>query len=131
MVGVDQDRVPALVAGEVLRRFEQLPAHALALELRQDVQGEFGQVEVVREGQGDVHGPDDLAVDLGHEDHLAFVGVRQLQQFLLRGIGEVIAPPGLHAHLAAHFDGGQEVGGVGPVQGIGDPELFNPYVVCH
>ena len=131
MVRVDQDGVAALVAGEVLRGFEQLPAHALALELRQDVQGEFGQVEVVRERQRDVDGPDDLAADLGHEDDLAFVRVRHLQQFLQRRVGEVVAAPGLHAHPAAHFDGGNEVGGVRPVQRIGDPQLLNPYVVCH
>ena len=123
--------MPALVPGEVFRGLQQLPAHALALELRQDVQGELGQVEVVRERQGDVHGPDDLAVDLGHEDDLALVGVGQLEQLFQRRVGEVVAPPGLHPDLAPHFDGGQEVGGVGPVEGIRDPQLLNPHVICH
>ncbi len=131
MVRVDQDRVAALVAGEVLRGLQQLPAHALALEFGQDVQGEFGQVEVVRERQGDVDGADDLAVDLGHQDDLALVRVRHFQEFFQRRVGEVVAPPGLHAHLAAHFDGGEEVGGVRRVQRIGDPQLLDPYVVCH
>ena len=121
----------ALVAGEVLRGLEQLPAHAPPLEFRQDVQGEFRQVEVLSERQGDVDGPDNLAVDLGHENYLALVGVRHLQEFLQRRVGEIVAAPGLHAHPAAHFDGGNEVGGVRPVQRIGDPQLLNPYVVCH
>ena len=131
MVRVDQDGVPALVPGEVLRGFQQLPAHAAALELGQDVEGEFGQVEVVRERQGNVHGSDDLAVDLGHQDHLAFVGVRHFQQLLQRGVGEVVAPPGLHPDLAAHFDGGKEVRCIRSVQRIRDPELLDPYLVCH
>ena len=79
VVGVDQDCVAALVAGEMLSGLQQLPPHALAPEFRKDVEREFGEVEVVHERQGDVHRPDDHAVDLGHEDHLAFVGVRHLQ----------------------------------------------------
>ena len=121
----------ALVPGEVLGRVKQLPAHAPAPVFRQDVKGEFGEVEVVGERQGNVHGPDNLVADPGHKDDLAFVWVRHLQELLLRGVGEVIAPPRLHAHFAAHFDGGQEVRGIGPVHGVRDPELFNPHVVCH
>ena len=131
MVGVHQDHGAALVPGEVFGGLQQLPAHALALELRQDVQGEFGEVQVVRERQGDVHGPDDLAVDLGHEDDLALVGIRQLEELFQRRVGEVVTPPGLHPDLAPHLDGGEEVRCVGRVQGIGDPQLLDPHVVCH
>ena len=115
--------------GEVLGRVKQLPAHT-HLELRQDVKREFGEVEVVGERQGNVHGPN-IVADPGHKDDLAFVWVRHLQELLLRGVGEVIAAPRLHAHFAAHFHGGQEVRGTGPVHGVRDPELFNPHVVCH
>ena len=131
MVRVDQDGMTALIAGEVLRGFEELAAHSPSLKFRQDVEGEFGQVEVVRERQRDVDGSGDFPADPGHEDDLALVRVRHFQQLFLRRVGEIVAPPGLHSHLASHFDGGNEVGGVCPVKGIRDPQLFNPYVVCH
>jgi hypothetical protein len=38
VVRVDENDVPALVAGKVLSRLEQLPADALALELRKDIE---------------------------------------------------------------------------------------------
>ncbi len=76
-------------------------------------------------------GSHDLAVDPGHQDHLAFIGIRHLQQLLQRGVGQVIAPPGLHPDLPAHFDGGKEVRCIRSVQRIRDPELLDPYLVCH
>ena len=131
MVGVDQDRVAALVPGEMLSGLQQLPPHALAPEFRKDVECELGEVEVVHERQCDVRRPDNHAVDLGHEDHLAFVGVRHLKKLLLRSVGKVIGAPGLHPDPSPHFDGGEKVGGIGRVKGIGDPQLLNPYIVCH
>ena len=131
MVRVDQDRPPAFIAGQVFRGFEQLPAHALALELGEDIQGEFGEVEIIREGQRDIGGADDLSVDAGDEDHLAFIGIRQLKQLFLRRVGQVVTAPRLHPHFAPDFDGGNEVSGVRPLKRIGDPKLLNPYIVCH
>ena len=48
---------PALVPGEMLSGLQQLPPNAPALELRQDVEGEFGEVQVVREWQRNVPVP--------------------------------------------------------------------------
>ncbi len=118
MVGVHQDHGAAFAPGQLLGGLQQLPAHALALEFGQDVQRELRQVQVVRQRQGDVHGAHDLAVHLGHEDHLPFIRVLEFQELLQRRVGEVVAAPRLHPDLAAHFDGGKEVGGVRRVEGI-------------
>ena len=121
----------ALVPGEMFGGRQQLPPHALAPEFRQDVEREFGEIEVVHERQGDVRRPDNHAVDLGDEDYLAFVGVRHLKQLFLRRVGEVVGAPGLHPDPAPHLDRGEKVSGIRCVKGIGDPQLLNPYIVCH
>ncbi|MCY1236182.1 hypothetical protein D9M72_488270 [compost metagenome] len=131
MVGVDQDHAPAFCPGKLLGCFQQLASHSLPLEFRQDVQRKLREVEVVGQGQGDVHRAHNVALHPGHQDDLAFVGIGKFQELLKRRVGEIVTPPRLHPYLPANFDGGQEIGAIGPVEGIGNPELFDPYVFNH
>ena len=131
MVGIHQDIRPALSPCQVFGGEQEFPAHSLSLEFGQDVQRELGEVQVVCQRKGDIDGTYDLAVDLGHQDDLAFVGILKFQEFLQWRVGQVITSPGLHPDLASHLDGGQEVRCVRRIQRIRDPQLLDLHVFCH
>ena len=124
------DRVVKVCDG--LRPFlPELLAYSAALVLGQNVEREFCQVLVVREGQRYVHRSDDFMTQLGHEDDLPFVGIFQFKELLKRGIGEVVTAPRLHTDSPSHLDGGQEVCSISCFQRIRNPQLLYPYVMCH